>query len=74
MLPLATQRQPICGGTPRTSQFYGVAQLPLAREGLELELLHLAEISSPPSSAFEHRYYIRVKWEFSNFQDFPIVS
>jgi len=61
-------------GLPRTSRFYDVAQLPLSPEGLELELVHLAEISSHPSRAFEHKYYIRAKWEFSNFEDFPNVS
>jgi len=39
-----------------------------------LELVHLAEISSHPSRAFEHKYYIRAKWEFSNIEDFPKLS
>jgi hypothetical protein len=38
-----------------------------------LELLHLAEISSPPSRAFEHKYYIRSREQFSNFEDFRIL-
>jgi hypothetical protein len=76
---LPCSRSPLSNGSfakaaPRTSQFYGVAQLPLAREGLELELLHLAEIASHPSRDFEQKYYIRTMREFSNSEDFPKVS